>query len=67
VTGSPFADSIVYQRIDQRTIAGTMKKAGRTVMKEMVVISIDGLNMTNTYFGNSSEGSVVGFAVFDKQ
>lgn len=66
VIGSPFADAVSYRRLDQHTISGCIKKAAKLLLKEKVVISADGKTMTSNYYA-SQDGTMLGFAVFDKQ
>lgn len=65
VTGTPFADTVAYRRLDSRTLKGTVKKAGNVVLLETVVVSADGKTLTGTY--SSPDGKPVGVAVFDKE
>ena len=68
IKGSPFADSVSYQRIDRFTIKGVGKKAGKVIMHETVVVSRDGKTMTGTYSGTDASGKqVAAVAVFEKQ
>ena len=68
VKGSPFADSVAYQRIDRYTIKGVGKKAGKVVMHETVVVTPDGQSMTGTYSGTDASGKqVTAIAIFEKQ
>ena len=68
ITGSPFADTVTYQRTDSRTLKSTAKKAGKVVVNETAVVSKDSKTLTATYFGTDSTGKqVTGSAVFCKQ
>ena len=68
VTGSPFADAVAYERIDSRTLKGTVKKAGKVVTSETVTISADGKTLTGTYSGTDATGKQVdAVAVLDRQ
>ncbi len=68
ITGSPFADSVAYQRPDRNTIKGVGKKDGKVVMHETVVVSTDGTIMTGTYSGTDATGKqAAAVAVFEKQ
>lgn len=68
IKGSPFADSVSYQRIDRFTIKGVGKKAGKVIMHETVVISPDGKTMTGTYSGTDTSGKqFTAVAIFEKQ
>ncbi len=66
--GSPLADSVRYERIDERTIRGTSRKDGKILVTELVVLSEDGRTMTVTYSGTDAQGTpVTGTSVFEKQ
>ncbi|HYK90032.1 MAG TPA: hypothetical protein VE398_14755 [Acidobacteriota bacterium] len=68
VNGSPYADTVSYQRVNRFTIKGVGKKAGRVIMNETVVVSPDNKTMTGTYSGADTSGkSVTAVAVFDRQ
>ncbi len=68
VKGSPFADTVAYQRLDSRTIKGVARKAGKVVVTEAAVISNDGKTLTGTYSGTDPTGKpYTATAVFDKQ
>jgi hypothetical protein len=68
VHGTPFADTIAYERIDPRTLKGTVKKAGRVITNEIIVISPDGTTMTSSYSGTDATGKeATATAVFEKQ
>lgn len=68
VQGSPFADAVVYDRIDNYTIKGIAKKAGKVVSHETAIISQDGKTMTVTYNTTDPLGkTITAVAVFDKQ
>jgi hypothetical protein len=69
ITGSAFADTVAYQRVDSHTIKGTVKKAGKVVVTEAATVSEDGKTLTGTYSGIDATGSEVkdAVAVFDKQ
>ena len=69
VKGSPFADSVAYQRVGPRTIQGVGKKDGKVVMRETVVVSADGRSMTGTYSGTDATGkqAATATAVFDRR
>ena len=67
VTGTQFADTVSYQRVDARTIKGTSKKGGKVLVHETAVVSPDGKTMTATYEGKDAQGKdVVATAVFEK-
>jgi hypothetical protein len=68
IKGSPFADSVAYQRVDRYTIRGVGKKNGKEVMRETVVVARDGRTLTGTYSGTDATGKqVTAVAVFEKQ
>jgi hypothetical protein len=68
LVGSPLADSVRYERLDERTIRGTSRKDGKILVTELVVLSEDGRTMTVTYSGTDAEGKpVTGRSVFEKQ
>lgn len=67
IKGSPFADTVAYQRLDSHTIKGTGKKAGAVVVQETAVVSTDGKTLTTTYSGKDAAGRPAAYvAVFDK-
>jgi hypothetical protein len=65
VAGTPFADAVAYRRVDSHTLKGTVKKAGKVVLLETVVVSRDGKILTGTY--TTPDGKPAGVAVFEKQ
>ncbi len=68
VTGTPFADTVAYQRVARNTIKGIGKKAGKAIMHETVVVSPDGKSMTGTYSGTDATGrQVTAVAVFERK
>ena len=67
VTGTPFADSGAYRRLDSRTITGQAKKDGKVVGKETVVLAPDGRSMTVTYTAKRGGKTVTSVGVFDKE
>ncbi len=67
VEGSPFADSVIYDRVDRHTIKGVAKKSGKVVSHETVILSKDGRMMTVTYTGADPAGkAVTASAVFER-
>ena len=56
VTGTPFADSVAYRRLDSRTITGKAKKDGKVVSEETVVLAPDGRSMTQGQEGHQRWG-----------
>lgn len=68
VSGTPRADSVAYERVDERTIKGAAMKAGKVVVRETVVLSADGDTITGTYsFTDASGQEATATAVFDRQ
>jgi hypothetical protein len=67
ITGDPNIDSVSLQRVNEREIKFTIKKAGAVVSKLDVVVSKDGqttkVNNTDYIEGKEQKGS----AVYDKQ
>jgi len=67
VTGTPFADSVAYRRVDSRTITGKAKKDGKLVSQETVVLAPDGRSMTVTYTAEREGQTVSSVGVFEKE
>ena len=68
ITGSPFVDTVAYQRVDSYTLKGIVKKAGQVVTTEKATVSPDGKTLTGSYSGTDLTGKqVTGVAVFEKQ
>ena len=68
IIGSPFADTVAYQRVDSNTLKGIARKAGKVVVSETAVVSEDGMTLTATYSGTDATGKPVsGIAVLEKQ
>ena len=68
IIGSPFVDTVAYQRVDSHTLKGIVKKAGQVVTTEKATVSPDGKTLTGTYSGTDLSGKqVTGVAVFEKQ
>jgi hypothetical protein len=68
IIGSPFVDTVAYQRVDSHTLKGTVKKAGQVVTTEKATVSPDGKTLTGSYSGTDLTGKqVTGVAVFEKQ
>jgi len=68
IIGSPFVDTVAYQRVDSHTLKGIVKKAGQVVTTEQATVSPDGKTLTGTYSGTDLTGKqVTGVAVFEKQ
>ena len=67
VTGTPYADTVAYERVDRNTIKGIAKKDGKIVQREILVVSSDGKIMTGTYYIADSTGEqMTATAVFEK-
>ena len=67
VTGTPYADTVAYERVDRNTIKGIAKKDGKIVQREILVVSSDGKRMTGTYYTADSTGEqITATAVFEK-
>jgi hypothetical protein len=67
-SGSPFADSVTYQRIDSHTLKGVVKKAGKVVTTETATVSADGRTLTGAYTGTDATGKQVdAVAVFERK
>jgi len=67
ITGSAFADTIAYKKIDENTIEGTSKKGGQVVVSTTVVVAKDGKTMTVTTKGKSDKGPFTNVVVYDRQ
>ncbi|MBZ5555216.1 MAG: hypothetical protein LAO21_21095 [Acidobacteriia bacterium] len=68
IVGTPAADTVVYQRVNSRTLKGVARKDGKVVLNETVVVSPDGKTLTGTYHGTDATGRQVwAVAVFEKQ
>jgi hypothetical protein len=68
VIGTPFADTVSYQRVDAHTIRGASKKGGKVLVHETVIVSQDGKTMTATYTAKDPQGrEIVSTAVLEKQ
>jgi len=68
IVGSPFVDTIAYQRVDSHTLTGIAKRAGQIVTTEKATVSADGKTLTGFYSGTDLNGKqVTGVAVFEKQ
>ena len=59
VTGTPYADTVAYERMDRNTIKGVAKKAGKVIAQETIVISSDGKYMTGTNSGTDPTGKEI--------
>ena len=68
VTGDPNSDARSYKRINDRTLAVTVKKGGKVTITGRIVVSADGKSRTVTTSGTDSKGKKVrSTAVYDKQ
>ena len=68
VTGDPTSDARSYTRIDDRTLAFTVKKGGKVTITGSVVVAADGRSRTVTTSGTDSKGKKISStAVYDKQ
>ena len=67
VTGTPFADSVAYRRLNSRTIKGKAKKDGKVVSEETVVLAPDGRSMTVTYTGKREGKTISSVGVFERE
>jgi hypothetical protein len=66
-TGNPDSDSVSLQRVSEREIKFTTKKAGKVVSKLDVIVSKDEQITTVNYTGYSQGKTDKGSAVYDKQ
>jgi len=68
VTGDPSSDARSYNKVDDRTLALTVKKGGKVTTTGRIVVSADGKSRTVTTSGTDSKGKkVTSTAVYDKQ
>ena len=68
VTGDPTSDARSYKRINDRTLAFTVKKGGKVTTTGRVVVAADGRSRTVTTSGTDSKGKKISStAVYDKQ
>jgi hypothetical protein len=68
VTGSALIDEVAIMRFNDRTIAATGKKDGKTVFSDMCVVSSDRKTMTISRTGTNPEGKPFKAKMtFDKQ
>jgi hypothetical protein len=68
VTGDPNSDMRSYKRIDDRTLALTVKKDGKVTTTGRIVVAADGKSRTVTTSGTDAKGNKVETtAVYDKQ
>ena len=68
VTGDPVSDMRSYKRVNDRTLALTIKKDGKVTVTGRIVESADGKTRTVTTRGTDAEGKKFkSIAVYDKQ
>jgi ABC-type xylose transport system substrate-binding protein len=68
VTGDPNSDARSIKKIDEHTLALTVKKDGKATMTGRIVIAADGKSRTLTLSGNGPGGKKIhSTAVYDKQ
>jgi len=68
VTGSPTSDMRSYKKIDDHTLAITVKKGGKVTDSGRIVVSADGKSRTVTTHGTDEKGNkTTSTAVYDKQ
>ena len=68
ITGLPYADTVMVERIDANTLHSTNKKGGQVTMTVHTVVSQDGKTRTTTFTGKDAQGNAVNnVVVYDKQ
>lgn len=68
VTGDPDSDTRSYKKIDDRTLALTVKKGNKATLTVRIVVAADGKSRTVTVSGTDAKGNkVASTAVYDKQ
>jgi ABC-type transport system substrate-binding protein len=68
VTGSDTFDTISVKKINEHTVAATLKKSGKVVSTARRVVPKDGKTMTLTLNGTNAKGEKIhNVQVFDKQ
>jgi hypothetical protein len=68
VTGDPAADTRAYKRVDDRTLAMTIKKGGAVTITGTIVVSADGKTRTVSTSGTDASGKkLTSTAVYDRQ
>ena len=68
VIGDPSADTRSYRKINDRTLAMTIKQGGKTTISGRIVVAADGKTRTVSTSGTDSKGTKFsGTAVYDKQ
>jgi len=56
VTGSPYGDAVILERLDSHTVKATVKKGGTLVLTDTRVVSSDGKVLTITQLGMNLNG-----------
>jgi hypothetical protein len=68
VTGDPNSDMRSYKKVNDRTLALTVKKGGKMTVSGRIVVAADGKSRTVTTSGTDPKGNKINnIAVFDKQ
>ena len=68
VTGDPASDARSYKRIDDRTLALTVKKDGKVTITGEIAVAADGKTRTVSISSTDSSGKKIkSTAVYDKQ
>jgi hypothetical protein len=68
VTGDPASDTRAYKRVNDHTLALTVKKGGKVTVTVRIVVAADGKSRTSTADGTDAKGKKFSStAVFDKQ
>jgi hypothetical protein len=68
VTGDPSADARSYRKVNDRTLAMTIKQGGKTAITGRIVVADDAKSRTVTTSGTDSKGKkFISTAVYDKQ
>ncbi|MEO8347543.1 MAG: hypothetical protein ABI610_01425, partial [Acidobacteriota bacterium] len=68
VIGDPTSDARVYKRVNNRTLALTVKKGGKVTATIRIAVSADGKTRTVTTRSTDSSGKKTkSTAVYDKQ
>jgi hypothetical protein len=68
VTADATSDARSYNRVDDRTMDLTVKKAGKVTVTGRIVVAVDGKSRTVSTSGTNSKGvKVSSTAIYDKQ
>jgi hypothetical protein len=68
VTGDPASDMRAYKRVNDHTLALTVKKSGKVTTTGQIVVSADGKSRTVTVNGTDAKGKKISSSsVYDKQ